>query len=109
MAAPLPRFNLYSPKRPIYTRPRFLPGTKVEGGHLQNVLLADGCRIQSASIHNSVIGLRSIISSEVTIHRLVMMGADHYETDEERQQNIVLGRPHIGIGQGVRDRRSDSR
>ena len=48
MAAPLPLFNLYDPAHPIYTRPRFLAGSKVEGGSLTNVLLADGCRIQEA-------------------------------------------------------------
>ena len=31
MAAPLPKFNLYDPLRPIYSRPRFLPGSKVQG------------------------------------------------------------------------------
>lgn len=100
MAAPLPRFNLYSPTRPIYTRPRFLPGSKVEGGNLQNVLLADGCRVQEATIRNSVIGLRSVISRGVTIQRTVVMGADFYETEADREHNQQLGRPDVGIGPG---------
>jgi glucose-1-phosphate adenylyltransferase len=100
MAAPLPKFNLYDPERPIYTRPRFLPGSKVEGGNLQNVLLADGGRIQEATIRGSVIGLRSIISQRVTIQRSVIMGADSYESEEEMAENARLGRPDIGIGQG---------
>ncbi|MFW5943287.1 MAG: glucose-1-phosphate adenylyltransferase, partial [Chloroflexota bacterium] len=98
MASPLPKFNLYDPKRPIYTRPRFLPGSKVEGGSLHNVLLADGGRIQEATLRNSVIGLRSIIGHGVSIQRTIIMGADYYESHEDREENRRLGRPDIGIG-----------
>lgn len=100
MAAPLPKFNLYDPQRPIYTRPRFLPGSKVQGGSLHNVLLADGGRIQEATIRDSVIGLRSIIGERVTVQRTVMMGADFYETEKEIAENEGLGHVHIGIGSG---------
>lgn len=98
MAAPLPHFNLYSADHPIYTRPRFLPGSKVQGGHLNNVLMADGCRIQEATIRFSVIGLRSIIADGVTIQRSIIMGGDYYETEQDREENRRLGRPDIGIG-----------
>lgn len=101
MAAPLPKFNLYDPQRPIYTRPRFLPGSKVQGGSLHNVLLADGGRIQEATIRDSVIGLRSIIGERVTIQHTVMMGADFYETEEVVAENKRLGRPNMGIGSGA--------
>ena len=100
MAAPLPKFNLYDPQRPIYTRPRFLPGSKVQGGSLHNVLLAEGGRIQEATIRNSVIGLRSIICERVSIQRTVVMGADYYETPKDIKENERLGRPHIGICSG---------
>jgi glucose-1-phosphate adenylyltransferase len=100
MAAPLPKFNLYDPQRPIYTRPRFLPGSKVQGGSLHNVLLADGGRIQEATIRDSVIGLRSIIGERVTVQRTVMMGADFFETEKEIAENKRLGRVNMGIGSG---------
>ncbi len=100
MAAPLPKFNLYDPERPIYTRPRFLPGSKVQGGNLQNVLLADGGRIQEATIRDCVIGLRSIIGERVTIQRSIVMGADYYETSEEVKTNKREGRPNIGVAPG---------
>ncbi|MCI0398495.1 MAG: glucose-1-phosphate adenylyltransferase [Chloroflexi bacterium] len=100
MAAPLPRFNLYDPVRPIYTRPLFLPGSKVEGGSLHSVLLADGCRIREATIRYSVVGLRSIVYDGVTIHNTIVMGADYYESPEEREENRRLGRPDMGIGTG---------
>ena len=101
MAAPLPKFNLYDPDRPIYSRPRFLPGSKVEGGNLVNVLLADGGRIQEATIRNSVVGLRSIISNSVTIQRSIIMGADYYESEEAVAENERQGIPNVGIGEGT--------
>lgn len=98
MAAPLPLFNLYDPAHPIYTRPRFLAGSKVEGGSLNNVLLADGCRIQEAAIRNSVIGIRSIIARGVTIERSLVMGADFYESPDEVSKWWQEGEPNMGIG-----------
>jgi glucose-1-phosphate adenylyltransferase len=43
LASPMPPFELNLPNRPIYTRPRFLPPTDVQGATLNQVLLADGC------------------------------------------------------------------
>ncbi len=101
MAAPVPLFDFYDAERPIYTRPRFLPGSKVQGGNLYSVLLNDGCRIEEATIHYSVIGLRSIIGPGVRIDRSIMMGADYYETEEEIAENQRRGIPQVGVGSGT--------
>jgi glucose-1-phosphate adenylyltransferase len=98
MASPMPKFNLYDPIHPIYTRPRFLAASKIQGGSLQNVLLADGCRIQEATIRNSVIGLRSIIENGVTVERTIIMGSDYYESKEELEETRQAGIPRMGIG-----------
>jgi len=98
MAAPLPNFNLYDPDSPIYTNPRFLAASKIQGGSLTNVLLADGCRIQDATVRNSVIGLRCIVADGVTIERSVVMGSDYYEPDVEVDTYWRTGQPNIGIG-----------
>lgn len=100
MTSPNPPFDFYSPERPIYTHPRFLPGSQVHGGHMHNVLLGDGSRVYDATIRFSVIGLRSLVNRGVTLHRTVLMGADYYETEEDREENRRLGRPDIGIGPG---------
>jgi glucose-1-phosphate adenylyltransferase len=100
LASPQPPFDIYDPDRPIYTRARFLPGSRIIGGHLHHVLVADGSRIQDATIRYSVIGLRSMVGRGVTIHRTVMMGADYYESEEERRENGRLDRPDVGIGPG---------
>ena len=88
-------FNFHDPERPIYSRPRFLPGSIVEDSSLNNVLLADGCRIEQAEIRNSVIGLRSQISRGVSITDSVLMGADYYDPNSINDGDIPLG-----IGEG---------
>lgn len=100
MTKPDPPFDFYDRERPIYTRPRFLPGSEIHGARLHNVLIGDGCRIDEASIRHSVVGLRSIVESNVTMEHVVMMGADFYETDADRAENKRLGRPHVGIASG---------
>jgi glucose-1-phosphate adenylyltransferase len=75
-------FNFFDPGDPIYTRPRFLPGSVVQDTELHNVLLADGGRISGAKIRDSVIGVRSQIAEGALISSTVMMGADYYDTSE---------------------------
>jgi len=100
LTLPEPPFDFYDPKNPIYTRPRFLPSSRADGCDLEQTVLAEGCLIQQSDIRESVIGLRSIIGPDVRIARTVMMGADFYETPEQRAENRRLGRPDVGIGRG---------
>ena len=72
-------FNFSDPRFPIYTRPRHLPGSVIDGATLHNVLLADGCQIQGAIISNSIVGLRSQIASGVQMKDSIMMGADYFD------------------------------
>jgi glucose-1-phosphate adenylyltransferase len=100
LASPDRPFELFGPRSPIYTLPRFLPPSEVRGSRLDQVLMADGCCIRDSDISNSVIGLRSSIGPGVTIRSSVIMGADYYETDVEKAEHKRYGRPDIGIGQG---------
>ncbi len=94
MAQPNPPFNFYDPIRPIYTHPRYLPGTVIKGANLHDVLLAEGGRILKADLDNCVIGLRSQISDGVRMKDTIMMGADYYDPP-----NATLpGRVPLGIG-----------
>jgi glucose-1-phosphate adenylyltransferase len=96
-----PPFELYSPEAPIYSRPRFLPPTLLEGATVRSSLVAEGCRIgQGAVIENSVIGLRCIIGEGVTIRDSVVMGADAYESQAQLDANAAALLPNIGIGAG---------
>ncbi len=61
LTMPDAEFNLYDPEYPIFTHPRYLPGTRVINSHLENVLLAEGGCIENAEIIHSIVGLRSQI------------------------------------------------
>ena len=94
LTLPHPPFNFHDPRRPIYSHPRFLPSTILEGAALLNVSLADGCHIANADIHDSVIGLRSQIAAGVHISKTILMGADYYDPPDISP----LGGIPMGIG-----------
>ncbi len=94
-------FDFYDAQAPIFTHARFLPGSEIQNTRLDEVLLADGCRMYDATVRESVVGLRSIIGAEANIQSSVLMGADFYETDVERMENRRFGRPDIGIGENA--------
>jgi glucose-1-phosphate adenylyltransferase len=94
-------FDFYAAHAPIFTHARFLPGSEVQNSRLDEVLLADGCRIYDSTVRESVVGLRSIIGSEANIQSSILMGADYYETDAEKAENRRLARPDIGIGENA--------
>ena len=91
----LPQYSFFDASAPVYTHPRFLPGSKVNGAALRQAIVADGCIISDAHIERSVIGVRSVIQTGATIRNSIVMGADYYETDPE---SIPSGLPPIGIG-----------
>jgi glucose-1-phosphate adenylyltransferase len=91
----LPQYSFFEPSTPIYTHPRFLPGSKINGATLRQAIIADGCIISDAHIERSVIGVRSKIESGATIRNSVVMGADYYETDQPSERQRL---PQIGIG-----------
>ncbi len=95
-----PKFNFYDEDRPIYTHKRDLPASKFNFCSISESLAADGCIITNASIVNSIVGLRTLIESGASLDGVVCMGADFYETIEERSQNKQKGIPDIGIGRG---------
>lgn len=90
-------FNFTDPINPIYSRPRFLPGSTISGGEFKNVLLADGCCIEDSVIHNSVIGLRSQIKSGTVIKSSIIMGLDYYGGTRGQSRG---GEIPMGIGEG---------
>ncbi len=92
----LPQYSFFEANSPIYTHPRFLPGSKINGATLRQAIIADGCIISDAHIERSVIGVRSTIQSGATIRTSIVMGADFYEMDEAPGDGRRL--PPIGIG-----------
>jgi len=84
-------FNFHVRSSPIFTRPRFLPGSIIDGASLHNVLIAEGCRIHKAKIRDSVIGLRSQITKGTSIIASFLLGADYYEPITPTPDTIPLG------------------
>ncbi|WP_428771134.1 glucose-1-phosphate adenylyltransferase [Treponema sp. HNW] len=98
LASVTPKFNFYDEEKPIFTKPRNLPPSKTNNAQMTRCIASEGCVITEASITDSVIGIRSVIERQSTLHGVVCMGADFYETEEEKAENRAKGIPNIGIG-----------
>ena len=92
-----PPFSFYRPESTVYSRPRFLPASKINGATMQRAVVSDGCIITDASLERCVIGIRSIIESGAVLRNVVMMGADFYETEAAPPS----GAPPVGIGRNT--------
>ena len=89
-------FTFYDPVRPIYTRPRYLPGSIAEQSVLHNVLMAEGCQIIQSHVEDSIVGLRGQIRSGVRMKRTIFMGADYYDPPASQHPSGLS----LGIGGG---------
>jgi glucose-1-phosphate adenylyltransferase len=98
----LPRFNFFDMSAPIFSRPRFLPGSKVNGAQINHAIISDGCIINHANISHSIVGIRSSVGSGSELNRVVLMGGDYYESHHSILENEMMGKPRIGIGQNTR-------
>lgn len=97
LCTPEAPFNFIDPDRPIYSHPRFLPGSNIENSVCDQVLISEGCCIIQAEIHHSIIGLRSQISSGVVIRDSILMGNDYYENPCLEDEGGMI---NLGIGAG---------
>jgi glucose-1-phosphate adenylyltransferase len=93
-----PDFNLYMENAPIFTNRRDLAPSKINFSTISTSLAAEGSIITNANISNSIVGIRTIIETGANLDGVVCMGADYYETLEDRARNEKAGRPNVGIG-----------
>jgi glucose-1-phosphate adenylyltransferase len=98
----LPRFNFFDMTSPVFSRPRFLPGSKINSAHVDHAIVSDGCIINHSRISHSIVGLRSIVGEGSELRRVVSLGCDYYESAESILENTQAGRPRIGIGRNTR-------
>jgi glucose-1-phosphate adenylyltransferase len=98
LARPDPPFVFHTEGAPMYTEPRFLGASRIENCQVNHSMICDGCYLHGSEIAESVVGIRTVVSPEATIHRSLIMGADGYEGDLPRQ----AGDPPLGIGRGCR-------
>jgi glucose-1-phosphate adenylyltransferase len=90
-----PAFNFFHPRFPIYTHPRFLPGTRAHSCRLDAAIVAEGCYLDNCEVSSSLIGIRTRVSAGARITRSVLLGADFYE-DEPAE-----GVTPLGVGRDV--------
>ncbi len=91
-------FSFYDPRRPVFTRPRWLPASRVDGCRLEQAVVAEGCWIEHSSISQSVVGIRTRVGRDCRISRSVLLGADFYEHDDDAPSGN--GGPEMGVGPG---------
>ncbi len=96
-----PKFDFYEERAPIYTHMRNLPPSKMNFSNMNQSITAEGCIITNASISNSIVGIRTIIESGASLNGVYCMGADYYETEKQKSQNLEARLPDIGIGKGT--------
>jgi glucose-1-phosphate adenylyltransferase len=102
LSSELPRFNFFDMAAPIFSRPLFLPASKVNGAQIDHAIISDGCIITQASIRESIIGIRSIIGPGSHLSRVIMMGGDDYESAESIAEHAADGGPRQGVGSNTR-------
>lgn len=106
MASIMPKFNLFDADQPIYTRPRYLPSSKLVSCEINNSLISDGCILNQVKMRNCIVGIRARIESGTVIENTLLMGADFYQPLEELARERQHGLPWIGIGENTHIRRA---
>jgi glucose-1-phosphate adenylyltransferase len=92
-------FRFHDPKRPIFTRARTLPPSRVHECTLRESVVTEGCMLEKGTFIESVIGVRAVVRHGAAISRSVLVGADVFETEEDA---LGLGdTPRLGIGRDV--------
>lgn len=94
---PHPAFSFYDEKYPIYTRSRYLPPTKLLDCTITESIVGEGCILKKCHILHSVLGVRTRIEADCVIDNSLLMGADAFQTQVERDR-IPPGEIPIGIG-----------
>ncbi|MDR3211607.1 MAG: glucose-1-phosphate adenylyltransferase [Planctomycetota bacterium] len=94
LVAPIPKFNLFDPLRPIYSNTRFLPAAKMNSGSIEGALLCEGAIVEGATVRESILGSRTRVKHGAVIEKSLVMGADFYQRGDDSQ-------PTIGINEGA--------
>lgn len=98
----LPQFNYFDMTAPVFSRPRYLPGSKLNGAIVDHAMVCDGCIINQSHINRSIVGIRSQIDAGTEVTRVVMMGCDYYESAQSVEEHERAGLPRMGIGKNCK-------
>lgn len=96
-----PDFNFYDEDFMIHTRPRFLPGAKINEAQVRSSIICDGAIVSAGSrVERSIIGLRGVIGENAYVADTVMMGDDYYDGPNTTFEDVPADAPPLGIGAG---------
>ncbi len=98
---PTPPFSFYDEKFPIYTRPRYLPPSKLVDVQVTDSIIGEGSILKACSIHHCVLGVRSRVEANAVVQETLVMGADYFESAEERALLRERGGIPLGVGEGT--------
>ncbi|MCA9064590.1 MAG: glucose-1-phosphate adenylyltransferase, partial [Planctomycetaceae bacterium] len=106
LTSPTPPFRFADRLAPIFTRPRFLPSTRMDSCTIRECLIADGCFIEAATqLEKCVIGMRTHIGRNVCMKNVVMMGADYYpdpvDPSADSPAESFSREAELGVGEGA--------
>jgi len=102
LAKAQPRFSFLEVATPIFSHPRFLPPSRIDGGRIEGSLVSDGSALEQAVVQECLLGVRSRLGPGCQLRRTVMMGADYYETTDAMRRNQAAGLPPLGVGRNTR-------
>ncbi len=100
LTQPAAPFRLYDPDHPIFTHPRFLPGSRCTECHVRDSIIAEGCYLDRVTVESSIVGIRTNVRAGSHVRRSVLLGADFYENPAGPLPATSRG-VHLGIGEGV--------
>ncbi|GAB4315471.1 MAG: glucose-1-phosphate adenylyltransferase [Candidatus Sumerlaeia bacterium] len=82
---PDPPFTFFDSRMPIYTRPRYLPNSRLQNCEVHQSAISEGSILNGARLVNSLIGIRSIIREGTCVENSLIMGNDYYEDELEEE------------------------
>ena len=97
---PKPPFSFYDEDFPIYTRPRYLPPSKLVDAQITDSIVGEGSILKSCSINHCVLGVRSRVENSVVLQDSLVMGSDFFESTSEREELRRNGGIPLGVGEG---------
>ncbi|MBW0167793.1 MAG: glucose-1-phosphate adenylyltransferase [Vulcanococcus sp.] len=103
---PNPAFSFYDEQFPIYTRPRYLPPSKMLDAQVTQSIIGEGSMLKACSVHHCVLGVRTRVEDEVVLQDTLVMGNDFFESSEERAVLRERGGTPLGVGRGTTVKRA---
>jgi len=98
LTEPVPPIDFFDENWQIYTRPRYLPPSKIKNSKISKSIISEGCIIEQATVKHSVVGLRSRIEDKSVVEDSIIMGCDYYQSLGDIISERKKGIPIMGVG-----------